>query len=476
MTSPGHDRPAEPERGANAAAAPPGTRVMALLRWGLVLAMALAAIGSIAVSGAWFARDGHDHAKTQYYCPMHPGVVQDHPGECPICSMTLVPKPARKADAPAAMAPAAQVYYCPMHPEVESSDPGATCAKCNGMQLVPKPAQPAAQHGVAGLSPIHLSAERIQLSGLKTAEVTRGKLGRELRAAATVATDERRLAVVQLRFAGWIETLAARQTGQRVRKGEVLASVYGPELLAVQQDFLNAARLGASAPGATPDRLQQDARRRLSLLGIADEEIGAIERAGAPLRALPVRSPVSGYVTLKNALQGAYVQPGTTLFEVADLGNVWALAEIREHELSALRVGQAATLELAAYPGESFAGKVTFIQPALDARARTLQIRSELANPELRLKPGMFGSLLLQLDGEAGLLIPSEALIDTGELQYVFVALEGGRFEPRRVTAGARGSGRVQIRAGLEAGEHVVTNANFLIDSESRLQAIGDAP
>lgn len=445
---------------------------MAALRWGLVLVMALAALGSFAAYAGWLQSGSHPRSAMHYHCPMHPGVVQDHAGECPICSMSLVPK--NNAPAPA-QADAASVYYCPMHPEVTSHDPNATCAPCNGMRLVPKPVQPNAQRAVPGLTPIQLSNDRIQLSGLRSAEVTRGKLGRELRAAATVATDERRLAVVQLRFAGWIETLAARQTGQRVRKGEVLASVYGPDLLAVQQDYLNALRLAAGAPGDA-DRLRHDARRRLELLGIAAQEIGALEREAQPLRALPIRSPVSGYVTLKNALQGAYVQPGTTLFEVADLERVWALAEIREHEMSLLRVGQAATLQLAAYPGESFDGEVAFIQPTLDASARTLQIRIELRNPELRLKPGMFGSLMLRLDGEDGLLIPSEALVDTGELQYVFVAHPGGRFEPRRVSAGARAGDRVQIREGLEVGERVVTNANFLIDSESRLQAIGAPP
>jgi membrane fusion protein, copper/silver efflux system len=413
-------------------APPRGTRAMAIVRWALVAIMALAAVAATAYYAGWFADVGGEAPSgTIYYCPMHPSVQQDHPGECPICSMTLVLMP--------------------------TGDAGV------GPSVPPQ---------VPGLAPVTLSPDRIQRMGMRTAPVVREALATELRVPGTVAASEKGLAVVQTRFAGWIEELLVEQTGQKVTKGQVLARIYSPDLLTAQQELLSALRWEKSeAAGSMSAGLAGDARKRLELLGISKQEIAEIQKTGSPMRAIPVRSLVTGYVTAKTAVQGAYVQPGDELFRLADLSTLSVLADVYEYEAGRVTIGQPATFTAVAYPGEQFAGKVTFIQPALDAASRTLRARIELPNRDLRLKPGMFGDVELASQRIEALVIPADAFVDTGEHQYVFVAQEGGRFEPRRVRAGARVDGKVQILEGLSEGEVVVTTANFLLDSESRLQS-----
>jgi membrane fusion protein, copper/silver efflux system len=468
---------------------PRGTRAMAVFRWLLVVAMAIIALAALEHRYGWLGGGRSAGAAVVYYCPMHPGVQQDHPGDCPICGMTLVP---RKKAAPTAAAPPAPgdtaaagpgAYWCPMHPEVTSDDPEARCAKCGGMKLVPKPAAaPSDARGVPGLVAVTLTPERVQLIGMRTAVVTREPLAAELRTVGMVTTTETGLAVVQTRFAGWIESVRVAQTGQRVAKGQVLATVYSPELLAAQQEHLNALRWARPGDAGTAPTLTsglaEDSRTRLELLGIGPAEIEQLERGGQPLRAIPVRAPVGGTITARNALEGLYVQPGTALFQVADLSRVWVVADVYEHELGRVKLGQKASIDLAAYPGEAFTGKVAFIYPALNEVTRTLRVRIDLRNPGQRLKPGMYGNVTVQLDRADALVVPTEALIDTGALQYVYIAKPGGTYEPRRVTTGARAGGKVELVAGVAAGESVVSTANSLLDSESHLQATlhGDVP
>jgi multidrug efflux pump subunit AcrA (membrane-fusion protein) len=305
---------------------------------------------------------------------------------------------------------------------------------------------------------------------------SRTQLGATVRAVGYVTAAESGLVSVTARFGGWIEDLAVGQTGQLVQRGEVLASIYSPDALNAQQVFLNAVKWsgqkGPAAGGqpATGD-LERDARLRLELLGIAPQDIDALLAGGQPLRALKLRSPVRGYVARRSALRGNFVAAGTELFQIADLSTVWVLVDVYEGDIARLRVGQQASFELKAYPGRPFAGRVGFIYPALNTGSRTLQARVELRNPSLELRPGMFGDVTLELGAAEALVIPSEALIDTGEQQYVFVDRGGGHFEPRRVKAGWSGDGRSAVLEGLVEGERVVTTASFLLDSESRLRA-----
>jgi Cu(I)/Ag(I) efflux system membrane fusion protein len=343
---------------------------------------------------------------------------------------------------------------------------------------------------VAGLTEIVLSEDRVQLIGMRTAKVGHAALGDALRTVGVVAADERGLAQVSVRFSGWVQRLLVSETGRRVKRGEVLAMVYSPEVVRAEQEYVAArgweARDAPPASGALEHHaamelggarggVAQDARRRLELLGVAGPELDALAARGKAGDSVAIRSPVDGYVTARNVVQGAAVEPGTALFELADLSKVWLLADVFEQDASRLRVGQKARLELSAYPGETFAGRVQLVYPTVDATTRTLRVRLEFANqlgpagPKLR--PGMYGNVSLELPAATGLVVPAEALVDTGEHQYVFVAKEGGRFEPRLVRVGGRSGARVQIAEGLSEGETVVTTGNFLLDSESRLRA-----
>jgi membrane fusion protein, copper/silver efflux system len=479
---------------------PPGVRTMSIVRWMLVILTGLVASLSILSYAGVLSGGNSASAEQLYYCPMHPAVVQDRPGECPICSMTLVLKPKGKVKASATMKPAIAAgdaaapatggkYYCPMHPERTSDDPNARCPNC-GMKLEPRPAAsksgkaapPGPRADVPGLGPVDLTPERIQLIGMRTATVKREALGGELRTNGVVGANERGLAQITTRFAGWVQNLSVSTTGERVRRGQVLATIYSPDVLRAEQEMLVATGWNAGQPGGSASHeapaltsLAANARRRLELLGISAQEIDEVLRTGKPSEAVAIRSPVEGYVVAKNAVAGVALQAGTVLFEVADLSKVWVTADVYELDVSRVRVGQRARFELASYPGEVHTGKVQFVYPVLDGQSRTLKVRIELRNRSdrsgPRLRPGMYGTVYLDLPATTGLMVPAEAVVDTGEMHYLFVAKDGGHFEPRLVKVGARAQGKVEIASGISEGEKVVTTGNFLIDSESRLRA-----
>ena len=473
-------------------AAPPGTRTMSLVRWALVGLMAVAALGAWVYYADIVPRTAK--AASQYRCPMHPSVITDHGGQCPICGMDLVPtdavdpaKPAAAGHAQggshqggAAAGQAAPVlqgkYWCPMHPEVHSDDPRAICEKCGGMRLVPRgAAPPATTHGVPGLVPVDLTPERIQLIGMQTTQVSRQRLASRIRTVGAVTARENALVVVATRFGGWIENTLV-DTGSRVRKGDVLATAYSPEVLTAMASFVTASKWTqennpAGASGAPTSSFERDARARLELIGMAREDIDQVARTKEPQRSVNIRSPIGGFVARKSAVNGIYVTPGTELFEIADLSTVWVTADLYEYEAARVRVGQPATVQVPTWPGESFKSRVQFIYPTFNTGTRTLPVRLELKNAELRLRPGMYAQVDLEVEPVDALAVPAEAVVDTGDFQYVFVAREGGRFEPRRIKVGARTGDRVQLLEGVAEGETVVTSGNFLVDSESRLRA-----
>jgi Cu(I)/Ag(I) efflux system membrane fusion protein len=450
------------DRGPPTSEGPPrGVATMSIVRWVLVAVTALVAVGSIlSYSGVHTGSAQSASSRQLYHCPMHPSVVQDHPGECPICSMTLVPKPEANVKPSPAMKPAA------------STGTPAMAGEPN--------------HGVPGLATVDLTPDRIQLIGMRTATVTHQALGGELRTVGVIGANERGLAQINTRFAGWIQRLLVSDTGQRVRRGQVLATIYSPDVLRAEQELLVARGWSTSEGDAKPGHhgdsftasLDASARGRLELLGISAQEIDEVLRTGKAVEAIGIRSPVDGYVIGKSAVAGVAVQPGTVLFEVADLSQVWMTAEIYEQDISRIHVGQKARLELASFPGETHTGKVQFIYPMLDSASRTLRIRLEFRNRSdrngPRLRPGMYGTVYLDLPSTSSLTVPAEAIVDTGETRYLFVAKEGGHFEPRMVKVGARLKDRVEVLSGVSEGETVVTTGNFLIDSESRLRAAID--
>jgi Cu(I)/Ag(I) efflux system membrane fusion protein len=450
---------------------------MATVRWALIGLMAVAAVAS----WVYFARTGHevtDRSEAKFVCPMHPSVLSERAGSCPICGMDLVAIASLGQGAKGASGPhghgegaaaAAGKYWCPMHPEVASDDPTAVCAKCGGMKLIPR-------EQVPGLTTVEVPADRLQLIGMRTAPAVLERLAPTLRTVGMVAPDEGAVAIVSSRVTGWVEALIVSQSGERVKKGPPLARIFSPDLQGPQFNYLNAIRWtrdkGANPSAAsTSPALENDARQRLVLLGFTPADIAELEEKRSPLEFLTIRSPIDGYVGRRDAQVGAYVSPGQELYESADIAKVWVLADVYEADIGRVRSGQQAALTLQALPGESFSGKVAYLYPAVNPQSRTMQARIVVPNNRGRLRPGMYADVVIDLGVTEGISIPADALVDTGEAQYVFVALPGGRFEPRPVTVGARTAEKVQILRGVHPGENVVTTANFLIDSESRLRA-----
>ncbi|MEP7013156.1 MAG: efflux RND transporter periplasmic adaptor subunit [Acidobacteriota bacterium] len=414
-----------------------------------------------------------------YYCPMHPNFSSDHPGNCPICSMRLVPRKSAASSATAkgssvAGAPRRPAFYRhPMRPEVTSPVPAKDEM---GMDYVPVYADPDPSEGAQSGAPA-LSDASLALGGVTVVPVARERIARSVRLPGTVVADEARRTEVVARFAGWLEELPVARTAERVRRGQTLARLFSPELVASEEEFLSArAAAGRFAGSAIPEvvsggaDLAAAARRRLSLLGLSEETIARIERTGRSERTLGVVAPASGWVTRLGAVRGARVEAGTMLFEISDLSAVFVEASLPESDAALGVIGRTATLTLAAAPGESRAGKLTAILPLLDPVNRTLTVRAAFANGDLALKPGMSAFVELAEPGREALTVPDSGLLPTGERTLAFVETSPGKFASREVRVGTRVGGRVEILSGLKEGDRVAAQAAFLLDAESRLR------
>jgi RND family efflux transporter MFP subunit len=471
-------------------------------RGGAVIALALAVL---VVALALTACGAGEHASGQrYHCPMHPTYISDTPGDCPICGMRLVPideagdrgpgTGPRKASPAAADRPTAHgprptpldrkvlFYRNPMDPTVTSPAP---MKDPMGMDYVPVYAdeQTGATGAVPGLARVEMTPEGLRLSGVQTAPVERGSLARTVRTVGAVVPDETRVDHFHTRVTGWVEKLYVNFTGQYVEHGQPVLSIYSPQLLASQQEYLRARESAAGfAASEIPEvrkggaDLVAAARRRLELLDVPADLIAEIERTGIPQRDVTLVAHTSGYVTAKGIFPGQQVDPSMMeLFTITDLSRVWVEADFYQYEASLLRLGQEARVTLPYDAARELSGRVAYIYPTLTPDSRTLRVRFELANPKLDLKPGMFADVEIRLGEGDGLMVPDSAVMDTGERQVVFVQKGGGVFEPREVKAGARSGGKVQVLSGLVEGERVVIRANFLLDSESRLRALFSA-
>lgn len=392
------------------------------------------------------------------------------------------PLPAKSPATPPAAAKGRKILYWtdPMAPGYKSDKPGKS--PFMDMQLVPVYEDTAAgetgKGSVAGYTSLQLSPDRQQLIGVQTGRVEMKDLTRAMRAVGRVSYDETLLHHIHAKFEGYVERLFVDYTGMPVHRGQPLLSIYSPDILATEQEYLTALRAREQfRRSGNPDlarrgeELYEAARQRLLLWDIPASEIGRLEKSGEPQKALTLYSPVEGVVIAKNAIQGNRVMPGDSLFDVADLSRVWVLADVYEYELPFVRTGQAASLTLTSFPGRIWKGKVAFVSPVLDEKTRTVEVRVELANPDRLLKPEMFANVTLEQGLGSVLAVPEDAVLLTGSRAIVFLALEGGRFEPREIQVGARSDGFYQVLGGLLAGDFVVTQANFLVDSESRLKA-----
>jgi len=392
-----------------------------------------------------------DHVEV-WTCSMHPEVREPEPGRCPICGMPLVLAAADEAepaeastDMPAAMDMSGQAGM------TEQGDPRAS---------------------------VSIDPRRQQLIGVRTVAAERSPLTREIRTVGIVRYDETRLSDVNLKLDGWIDELYVDSTGQFVEAGDPLFTLYSPELVATQNEYLLALESRAGLAGseiadarAYADRLVEAARRRLELWDLPADQIAELERTKQPRTQITFRAPATGFVVEKTALRGQRVAAGQSLYRLADLSVVWVEADLYEQDLPFVGVGDRATVMLDAYPGEAVTGRVIYIYPFADQVARTVRARLAIDNRRQRFRPGMYATVEVRSSLGTGLTVPTDAVLDSGLESFVFLAEGGGYFQPRRVETGHRLGARIEIRSGLSNGDVVATGAAFFIDSESQLRA-----
>lgn len=419
----------------------------------MILVLLLIAAGFVAGFGygRWYGPvSTHEQASQQerkilaYQCPMHPGFKSDKPGDCGICGMRLVPVDAED------------------HSE-QGMEPAAGGAE---------------DPGDMPMGTIRVSAEKQQLIGVEYGEAELASGVHRFRAVGKVSFDETRIARVQTRIEGWIEEVFVDFTGKLVEKGQPLLTLYSPEMLATQQEYLLALKsreIMKSSPLAGSveqgDSLLAATRKRLQLWDLSDSQIEEITRTQEPLTNITLYAPISGYVTNRNAFPKQRITPETELYTIVDLSRVWIMADVFENEAHMIRMDQPATVTLSYVRGKTLRARVSYVQPQVDPMTRTLKIRLEAENPGMLLKPDMFVDVEFQVGMPARVTVPVEAVLDSGLRRTVFVDRGNGFLEPREVETGEHIGGRVEITSGLRAGERVVTSGNFLIDSESRLKS-----
>ncbi len=364
----------------------------------------------------------------------------------------------------------------PMHPVYKSDKPGK--APDCGMDLVPiyEGGGPAAENLPEGA--FNITPTKQQLIGVQYGNVAYEPVSKTLRTVGRLMYDETKITRIHTKIEGWIDKVFVDFTGKLVQKDQPLITLYSPQLVSTQQEFIIAKKakdyLGDNAIkeiSSSALSLYDSSRERLRLWDISEEQIKEIEQHGTPTKNLTLYAPSDGFVLARNAYPKQRVTPETELYSIADLSTVWVLADVYEFEAPQIRLGQTATMALAYFPGRSFKGNVTYIYPQLDNTTRTLKVRVEFPNPDFALKPDMYANVELKIDYGRQIVVPQEAVLDSGSEQLVFVVLDNGYFEPRKVQLGAKLDNKVVVLAGLKAGERVVTSANFLVDSESKLKS-----
>ena len=451
-----------------------------------ILFVVMLLVGAFMVSGCSSDQPQENNTKMPahetdlYTCGMHPNVIQEGPGNCPICRMNLTPlngapdrEPANSTHATTDATGEKNILYyrAPMDPTYISPKPGKSPM---GMDLIPVYEGEEAYGSTVKINPV-----TEQNIGVRTATVVERDLYQEIRTIGRVDYDETKVSHVHTKFTGWIEKTLVNTTGQRVNKGDVLVEVYSPDLVSAQEEYLDsylklmqAQRENKTAAISNLTSLLASTRKRLEYFDIPTDQIELLEQTQEVRKTLAIRSPFKGIVERKHALDGMEVKPGMALYTISDLSKVWVYADLFEYELPWIKTGQSAKMTLSYAPGKKFDGEVQYIYPYLDEKTRTIKIRLAFDNPNNDLKPGMYTNVVIQSAPVIkAIAVPSEAVMFSGERNLVFVALGKGRFAPRDVTIGVEsGDNYYQIIEGIDAGEEVVTSAQFLLDSESKLQ------
>ena len=482
---------------------------IASLVFGLVLAQFLP--GFFASDHDAHSMAGEENASGLWTCGMHPHVLEEEPGQCPICGMNLVPltSPGESLRDEDPM-PEGE-WTCTEHPRIVEPEPG-TCP-IDGLPLVlvetdpgaddqvvlfyrnpmnptvtsPVPAKDSmgmdyvpvyANQAGAGGATVRIDPAVVQTMNVRTATADRRDLVRPIRTVGYLDFDQQRMVTVTPKYSGWIEKVYVNYVGEQVRKGQPLFEVYSPELVQTEQELLSAIQFAGEMDSAPDDARQralslvESARQRLRYWDVSEEQLQELEERGEVFRTLTVTAPSNGMVMMRMAgLEGMAVQPGMELFHIADLRSLWVSVELFEEQLAAVSPGSEAKIELSYFPGETFKGRVRFIEPALSEATRTARARIEVPNRTGRLRKGMYATVDLRpIAVEGAIAIPNQAVLRTGQRNVVIVALPEGRFRPMNVTVGIEADGYIQVLEGLEAGTEVVTSAQFLLDSESSLQ------
>ena len=413
----------------------------------------------------WTVPDAHsEEAKKLYTCGMHPQVIQDHPGNCPICGMKLTPIRKQVGDAPAGGGKVSH-YQSTMNPGETSPTPAKDSM---GMDMAPVYEDTGKSDDASAIA---VDAAMQQNMNLRKAEVQRGALRKTIRTVGTIDYNETALADVTTKFKGWIEKLNVDATGQLVHRGEPMFEIYSPELYSAQAEFLQVLSFGSTNDPAS-ETLRATAASKLRFFDVPEAQIAELEKSRKVLKTLPVSAPMSGFVIEKNVVSGQMVDAGMKLYRIADLGIVWVIAQVYEQDLPFVKLGQEAMVKVASLPDREFRGRLTFVYPTVDEKTRTAKVRLEFENPGYFLKPGMFVSAQIhaQLQTSA-VLVPESAVLRSGAKNTVFVALDGGRFEARDVMLGVEAEDSlIEVLSGLSAGDQVVTSGQFLLDSESQLR------
>jgi Cu(I)/Ag(I) efflux system membrane fusion protein len=450
--------------------------------WTWIIILIVITLGVGIVGGFMIARrstvseeateTGADSTKQLYTCGMHPQIIQEGPGNCPICGMKLTPIKGTSASSEAKPTGERKIKYwkSSMDPTYVSDKQGKDQM---GMDLIPV-YEDQVQEGAISIDPV-----TVQNMGIRTAMVEEKELTRTIRTVGNVDYNEELLYTVNTKISGWIEKLYVENTGDPVKKGQPLLEIYSPELVSTQQEYLTALKnfqqlkdspYPETRKGA--EELLKSTKQRLLYWDISEGQIDQLEKSGEVKKTMILYSPANGVVTEKNVIEGTAVSMGSELYKIADLSTVWVLAKIYEYELPYIKIGQMAQIELSYFPGEVLSGKISYIYPYLNQGTRDVKVRIELPNPELKLKPEMYSNVTIAstLPGKS-LVIPEEAVIHSGKREIVFVDAGGGKYSPREVVTGASGEGSVvEVKSGLMPDEMVVVSAQFMLDSESKTQ------
>ena len=450
----------------------------AIKRIGTIALVAAAFAGGYiynAIKGRSVAPADKSDRKVLYWVdPMHPAYKSDKPGIAPDCGMKLEPVYADGGAPVKSNAERRVLYYRdPKDSSFKAQQPGLNPE--TGNQLEPVYADDISTMEVGT---VQITPEKQQLIGVKYGKVEAGGGSRTIRAVGKVAIDETRIGHVHTKVEGWIDKVFVDFTGQLVRKGQPLLTIYSPDMLASQRELLLAAKAKTIMKNsALPSGFDQSesllmaSRRRLELWDLSEAQINQVLTTGEPIKNITLYSPMTGYITDRKAFPQLKVMPDTDLYTIVDLSHVWIMADVFEYEAPNVGVGQTARVTLEALPGRTFSARIDFLQPQVDPMTRTLKVRLNMDNPGVMLKPDMYANVEFRVNTPSKLTVPAEAVLNAGERKTVFVDRGNGYFEPKQVTTGERDGDRIQILSGLSGGERVVTSGNFLIDSESQMKA-----